>query len=301
MIPLALRRAAALAQRDDVRPGYPTPGNPTGPIRAVRPAEAIDARRTSRHAARLVALCVGLAVAVLAGAAAPAFAAGGPVVATPTSVGSLPSPYVFPRSLTQLPVVITPGGLVHFHVDALEALRAAEHASAMVSLHRREHPLGYAIRLWLASGTTPYWAVDFSYGGAVVAEADVDRFGQVTAVWTGALAVYLAGRGHYGGLFDSPWVVLSFAAAFLALFFNPRRMRRFGHLDALLLLGLFAIPYYLFDHTHFDASVITVYPLLLLVLARMLWIGLRRDPGVDEGAAGWPVVSTGLVCPRPVA
>ena len=90
------------------------------------------------------------------------------------------------------------------------------------------------------------------------------RFGQVTAVWTGALAVYLAGRGHYGGLFDSPWVVLSFAAVFLVLFFNPRRLRRLGHLDALLLLGLFAIPYYLFDHTHFDASVITVYPLLLL-------------------------------------
>ena len=55
------------------------------------------------------------------------------------------------------------------------------------------------------------------------------------------------------------------------------------------MLGLFAIPYYLFDHAHFDASVIVVYPLLLLVLARMLWIGLRRHPGVDEGAAGWPV------------
>ena len=52
---------------------------------------------------------------------------------------------------------------------------------------------------------------------------------------------------------------------------------------------MFAIPYYLFDHEHFEASVLVVYPLLLLLLARMLWLGLRKDPGVDRGAPAWPV------------
>jgi hypothetical protein len=218
-------------------------------------------------------------------------AAAATVASAPLPGSSSPrvAPDVFPRSRTELPIVVVGGRVLRFHVDAIEALRAAEESPTMASLHARLHPLNYTIRIWIGSSPAPHWAVNFSYRGTAEAEVDVSRFGRVTAIWSGPLAVYLAGRGHYGGLFDSPYVVIVFSAMFLALFFNPRRLRRFGHLDALLLLGVFAIPYYLFDHAHFKASVLVVYPLLVLLLARMLWLGLRKDPGVDRDAPAWPV------------
>ena len=233
----------------------------------------------------------GVAGAVLALSAlspASALAAGG-APAAPAPSSPLVEPYVFPRSLTQLPLVYTPDRVFHFHLDAIAALRVAEQSPAMASLHRRLHPLSYTVRIWIGTSPAPHWAVNFTYRSRAEAEVDVSRFGRVTAVWSGPLAVYLAGRGHYGGLFDSPFVVLVFSAMFLALFFNPRRLRRFGHLDALLLLGAFAIPYLLFDDTHFEASVLVVYPLLVFLLARMLWLGLRKDPGVDLDAPLWPL------------
>jgi len=248
-----------------------------------------DARRR-RCATRNLAAAVAAISTILALAwATPAFAAPAHAVAGPGPVSPLELPYVKPRSLTELPEVVTSARTFYFQVSGRTALLAAEHSPAMVSLHARKHPLVYTVELWVGANPQPHWAVDFSYHGSVLAEVDVSRFGRVTAVWTGPLAVYLAGRGHYGGLFDSPWVVLTFSTLFLALFLNPRRLLRLGHADALLLLGTFAIPYYLFDHVHFAASVLVVYPLLLLVLARMLWIGLRRDPGEDRAAPRWPV------------
>ncbi len=237
-----------------------------------------------RRRARCGALAAAIAAALGLSGAAPARAATAAPALSPLAV-----PYVSPRSLTEPPVVVVRGRPLRFHVNALAALRAAEHSPAMVSLHRRLHPLDYEIQIWIGASPPPHWAVTFTYRGTAQAEVDVSRSGRVTAVWKGPLAIDLAARGHYGGLFDSPYVVLVFAAMFLALFLNPRRLRRFGHLDALLLLGVFAIPYYLFDHAHLEASVLAVYPLLALLLARMLWLGLRRDPGVDEGAPAWPV------------
>lgn len=199
------------------------------------------------------------------------------------------------RSWTALPTIIVGRShLVRFSVDARQALLAAEHTSQMQALHHREHPLNYTVDLW--SGNVPDWQVYFAYHGTWVAEVDVSRSGRVTAVWTGPLAIATLGRGHFGGLFDSPWVVLTFAALFLVLFLNPRRLRRMAHLDALLLLALFAVPYYLFDHTHFIASYLVLYPLLLLVVARMLWLGLRGRPA-DDHAPRWPipVLAVGLL------
>ena len=248
---------------------------------------SVPMRRNARRRA-----LAGVAVAaIVLSALSPATAlAGGGAPPVPSSLSSpLVEPYVFPRSLTQLPLVYTPGRVFHFHLDAIAALRAAEQSPAMASLHRRLHPLSYTVRIWIGASPTPHWAVNFSYRGTAEAEVDVSRFGRVIAIWNGPLAVYLAGRGHYGGLFDSPFVVLVFSAMFLGLFFNPRRLRRFGHLDALLLLGAFAIPYLLFDHAHFTASVLVVYPLLLLLLARMLWLGVRKNPGADRDAPAWPL------------
>ena len=255
-----------------------------------RPPHGTDARPMKRNA-RGIALA-GVAVAALVLSAlgpATSIAAAAAPGSAPAASSPLVEPYVFPRSLTQLPLVRGGGRVLHFHLDAIAALKAAERSPAIASLHRRLHPLKYTIRIWIGSSPAPHWAINFSYRGTAAAEVDVSRSGAVTAVWRGPLAVYLAGRGHYGGLFDSPFVVLAFSAMFLALFFNPRRLRRFGHLDALLLLGAFAIPYLLFDHAHFEASVLVVYPLLLLLLARMLWLGLRKDPGVDRDAPAWPL------------
>jgi hypothetical protein len=239
-------------------------------------------------------------------AAAASIALGGPAAGTALASASsaswdasalLDTPFVAPHSLLVAPEVSTPTGVRRFDVDGLQALQLAERAPAVLAIHRREHPLRYAVLLWVGANPSPHWAIDFSYRGSLVAEVDVGRHGRVEHVWTGALASYIAGRGHFGGLFDSPWVVLTFSAAFLALFFNPRRLRRIGHLDAVLMLALFALPYWLFDHLHFDAAVLTVYPFLVLVLGRMLWLGLRRGPRADPGAPRWPLpfLATGVI------
>jgi len=254
---------------------------------AARPTDARPMQRNGRGGA--VAAAVLAALALAGAGAAPAHAATGATRSSPGSSAPLALPFVFPRSLTQRPLVVVGGRVYRFQVDAIAALRAAEQSPTMIGIHRRLHPLVYTIQIWIGASPAPHWAVDFSYRGTVQAEVDVSRFGAVTAVWQGPLAVYLAGRGHYGGLFDSPYVVLVFSVMFLALFLNPRRLRRVGHADGLLLLGVFAIPYYLFDHAHFEASVLVVYPLLLLLAARMLWLGLRRAPGADRDAPAWPL------------
>jgi hypothetical protein len=132
------------------------------------------------------------------------------------------------------------------------------------------HPLGVATDLWAGR----YWDIGFIYNRKFVAEVDLTPAGRVTHVWTGPLAAAPWARGHYAPAFDPIWVVGLFSLAFLLVFIDPRRMRRFAHLDALVLLSLL-ISYWLFDHLHLEAAVWAVYPPLFYLLGRMVWIGLR--------------------------
>ncbi len=181
---------------------------------------------------------------------------------TGTAAGGSDLPLTQPASMTVPPPGFTSTGLAATH--------AAEATATMQALHRRMHPLVVATDLWAGS----YWAIQFSYHGKLVAEADLTPAARVTHVWTGPLVVAPWARGHYAPAFDPIWVVGLFSLAFLLVFLDPRRLRSLAHLDALAVLSLL-ISYWLFDHLHLEAAVWAVYPPLLYLLARMAWVGLR--------------------------
>ena len=187
-----------------------------------------------------------------------------------------------------MPLVSPPSGTVRppgFTSTAQQAMKAAEATPGMQALHVRVHPLDVRALVW--NTTTPSWWVDFSKGGRILAEVDLDPQGRVTHVWTGPEALATYARGNYSPLFDNWWVVVPFALAFLVPFLNLRRWQRIVHLDALALLS-FLVSYYVFDHVHLEAAVWLAYPPLIYLLGRLVMIGTGRSP-----APRWsPVLST---------
>jgi len=114
-----------------------------------------------------------------------------------------------------------------------------------------------------------------------------DASGRVTEAWTGPQVAWTMARGYpgaFGRKVNSPWVWMPLTLLFVVPFVDPRRLWRALHLD-LLVLAAFGVSVAFFNDANIDVSVPLVYPLLVYLLARMLWIGLRRPaPGSTEGA-----------------
>jgi hypothetical protein len=204
----------------------------------------------------LVLLCL------LGALAAPAGAQAQQVTGHVAPVDSVAPPLAPPQSQTVPP----PG----FRTSARQAIAIGERTAPVRAL-RRAHPDMRA---------TPYvwggwrWEIDYLAGGRILAEADVGARGDVVAVFTGPQAESYLARGHQGRFFDSPWVVLTFSLLFLFPFVDVRRLGRLLHLDLLVLLSL-GVSYFFFNRGDILTSVPLVYPVLVYVLARMLWIGAR--------------------------
>ena len=106
-----------------------------------------------------------------------------------------------------------------------------------------------------------------------------DASGVVLEHWTGYKVAWTMARGYpgaFGRIVNAPWVWIPLAVLFVVPFVTPRRPWRLLHLD-LLVLSAFSASLALFY-----ASVPLVYPLLLYLLCRMLWIGLRRSGVAEE-------------------
>jgi hypothetical protein len=203
-------------------------------------------------------------------------------VAASASTG-ISVPLTSPRSMTAVP----PG----FTTDARQAIDAAEATRTMQALHRRDHPLNYTAQVY--HGTE--WWVDFYFHGKRVSEVVVNSIGRVTRVWTGPQAIAIYARGHYAPIFDSPWVVIPFSLLFLVPFVDPRRFRRMVLLDALGVLS-FLISYAMFDRAKLVPAVWLVYPPLIYLLGRMLWIGFGRTrDSLSAGLPGWLSTRTLLI------
>jgi hypothetical protein len=127
------------------------------------------------------------------------------------------------------------------------------------------------------------WQVGFKEGDDEVVQVLVDDpTGTVRESWTGHQVEWQMARGYegsFGGVLNAPWVWLPFCAIFLLGLLDLRRLRRIVHLDLLVLLG-FGISHVFFNRGEIGLSVPLVYPVLLYLLARMLWIGFR---GAAEG------------------
>src|SRR5204862_510977 len=89
--------------------------------------------------------------------------------------------------------------------------------------------------------------------------------------------------GQFGGKLNAPYVWLPLCVLFLLPFVDPRRPFRMLHLDLLALLA-FGASHFFFNRGDISASVPLVYPVLVYLLARMLWAGFRRRESRARGA-----------------
>ncbi len=106
-----------------------------------------------------------------------------------------------------------------------------------------------------------------------------DVTGKVTEAWTGPQVAWTMARGYpgaFGRKVNSPFVWIALTLLFVAPFVDPRRLLRMRHLDLAVLMA-FGVSVAFFNDANIDVSVPIAYPLLVYLLVRMLWIGLRRS------------------------
>jgi hypothetical protein len=170
-------------------------------------------------------------------------------------------------------------------IDRGAAIAAADR-DPKVEEQRKEHPELAAT----ATLDEEKWEVGYFDSGDQVALVVVDpQGGEVLESWTGHQVAWKMARGYsgaFGHKLNAPYVFLPLCALFLLGLVDWRRLRRVANLDLLVLLG-FGVSHFFFNRAEIGISVPLVYPVLLYLLGRSLWIGLR---GRGEGLRPiWPV------------
>jgi hypothetical protein len=170
-------------------------------------------------------------------------------------------------------------------ITQAEAIAAADRDPKVREQERKHGDLAASAEL-----DEGHWEVAYFASGEELALALVDaRSGEVTESWTGYQVSWKMARGYsgaFGHKLNAPYVFLPLCAIFLLGLVDWRRLRRLVNLDLLVLLG-FGVSHWFFNRAEVGVSVPLVYPVLLYLLGRCLWIGLR---GRGEGLR--PVWST---------
>jgi Glycosyltransferase family 87 len=233
-----------------------------------------------RRALLILVVCTGVCWPAAA-AQASASAQPAAIPAGPTTDVNLPLYIVGPGS--------TPPG---FRIDSNQAALVARTSPTMQAIHRAHHPLN--LRVWVLLGA--HYEVYFSFHGKLVGDVLVARGGRLGPTYTGPLMLGFYARGHYGDVFDSPWVFLPFGLMFLLPIVRLRGGSWLDRLDLGVVLT-FGVSYVLFDHARLEPAVWLAYPPLIYLLARMLFRGFRpraaRTP-LDSGLPVW-LLAGGLV------
>ncbi|MBD0280687.1 MAG: DUF2029 domain-containing protein [Thermoleophilaceae bacterium] len=122
------------------------------------------------------------------------------------------------------------------------------------------------------------WQVSFFRDGDEVAQVHVDdRSGAVLEQWTGHQVAWSMARGYagaFGRTLNAPYVWIPLCLLFLLPFLDFRRPYRLLHLDLLVLLG-FGASHVFFNRGEIGVSVPLAYPVLLYLLGRAIFAGLR--------------------------
>ncbi len=161
-----------------------------------------------------------------------------------------------------------------FTASAGQAVLAAEHTRTMQELHRRLHPLHIYPYVWRASH--PYWYVFFTYRDEDRRDCQHQRRQARSSVSGPGHKLRPAMPTEAGPGRSRSWLIFVPAAfLFMLVFFDPRRLRRLAHLDALAVLGFLA-SYFLLADKHLYAAVWLAYPPLIYLLGRLLMLGFGR-------------------------
>ena len=136
-----------------------------------------------------------------------------------------------------------------------------------------------------ATGPSKVWS---GQAGEIATGRVDDASGVVTEAWTGpqvAWKMARGGSGAFGGKkINSLEVWLAFCAVFLIGLADLRRPFSLRNLDLLALLS-FSVSLWYFNHGRIFTSVPLVYPGLVYLLGRTIWIGIRDRPPPDLAAA----------------
>jgi len=170
-------------------------------------------------------------------------------------------------------------------ITRAEAVAAADEDPRVRAEEREHGRLGPT-----ATFEDGHWQIAYFADGEQLVLVMVDpHSGEVTESWTGYQVAWKMARGYsgaFGHKLNAPYVFLPLCLVFLLGLVDWRRLRRVANLDLLILLG-FGVSHYFFNRAEIGVSVPLVYPVLLYLLGRSLWIGLR---GVGEGLRPvWPV------------
>jgi hypothetical protein len=173
-------------------------------------------------------------------------------------------------------------------VNREEAIAAADEDPKVLATEREQGPLAATASV---NDEDDRWEVAYFSGGEELVLVYVDlHSGEATESWTGYQVSWKMARGYsgaFGHKLNAPYVFIPLCLIFLIGLVDWRRLRRLANLDLLVLLG-FGVSHYFFNRAEIGVSVPLVYPVLLYLLARSLWIGLR---GRGEGLRPvWPVV-----------
>src|SRR5262249_19895536 len=130
---------------------------------------------------------------------------------------------------------------------------------------------------------------DWDPAGEIASGRVDDSSGRVTEAWTGpqvAWKMARGGKGAFGGeRINSYPVWLGLCAAFLAGLVDWRRLFSLRSLDVLALLS-FSVSLWYFNRGDIFPAMPLVYPGLIWLLARTLWIGGSDRP--SRGTVTWP-------------
>jgi hypothetical protein len=161
-----------------------------------------------------------------------------------------------------------------------EAIAAADRDP---TVHEQEREHGELASVATLDEDDGNWEVAYLADGDQWALVVVDAAsGEVEESWTGYQVAWKMARGYsgaFGHKLNAPYVFLPLCAIFLLGLVDWRRLRRVANLDLLVLLG-FGVSHYFFNRADVGVSVPLLYPVLLYLFGRCLWIGLR---GRGEG------------------
>ncbi len=163
--------------------------------------------------------------------------------------------------------------------SAIEASLANPRVAAWLERYPPEPTTSARFRPESRTWVVKAWSGDAGQIAQAVVE---DTTGRVAEAWTGPQVAWKMARGREGAFGGKtllkPYVWLAFCVVFLVGLADLRRPLAARNLDLLMLLA-FSVSLAFFNRGEIFRSVPLVYPVLVYLLGRGLWVGSGRRPG----------------------